>query len=88
MNMSWQDIILSVGNLLLGIALIPSIISSHKPALLTSLLQGCILLTFGIVYASLGLWVSVGAISLSVVLWFVLVVQKYRQEHDSKKSSV
>lgn len=59
--------------------------SSDKPAFSTSLMTGSILFTFGIIYATLGLWVSVSAISLSVALWFILAIQKYRQEHGNEK---
>ena len=84
--MLWQDIVLSVGNLLLAVSLIPSIVGRDKPALSTSLLSGSILFTFGIVYVSLSLWTSVLAISFSVALWFVLAVQKYRQRRSEKNN--
>lgn len=86
MNMSWQDIILSAGSLLLAASLIPSVISNDKPALSTSILTGFILFMFSIVYATLSLWTSVFANSLSVTLWFVLAVQKYRQERGSQEN--
>lgn len=79
MYMPWQDIILTIGNLFLAASLIPSVISSNKPALSTSLLTGSILFMFAVVYATLSLWVSVFATILNVLLWFVLALQKYRQ---------
>jgi Flp pilus assembly protein TadB len=77
--MPLQDIILTIGNLLMAASLIPSVISSDKPALSTSLLTGSILFAFGIVYVTLSLWVSVFAITLNVLLWYVLAFQKFRQ---------
>lgn len=86
--MPWQDIVLTIGNLFLAASLIPSVISSDKPALTTSLMTGTILFTFGIVYITLSLWASVFAISFSVILWFVLAVQKYRQGRGGKNGSL
>ncbi len=86
--MSWQDIILTIGNLLLAASLIPSVTGSDKPALSTSLLTGSILLTFAVVYTTLSLWASVFAISLNIALWLVLAVQKYRQQQGGKNNSV
>jgi hypothetical protein len=85
MSMSWQDTVLSIGSLLLAASLIPSVVSSDKPAISTSILTGSILFIFSVVYATLSLWAAVFANSLSVTLWFVLAAQKYRQ-HQSGES--
>jgi hypothetical protein len=82
--MTWQDIILTVGNLLMAASLIPSVVSSDKPALSTSLLSGSILFTFAIVFATLSLWITAFAVSLNVILWFVLALQKYQQQRAAK----
>ena len=56
--MVWQDIVLSVGAWIFFIALIPSIKSRDKPAIMTSLPTGIVLVIFALTYATLGLWLS------------------------------
>ena len=78
--MVWQDIVLSVGAWIFFIALIPSIKSKDKPALMTSLPTGTVLAVFALVYATLGLWLSIFSTILTSAAWFTLAVQKYLQK--------
>lgn len=77
--MSAQDFILTVGSIILIAALIPSVISQHKPALATSLMMGVVLAAFAGVYGSLGLWLAMLATAGQASLWLVLAWQKLRQ---------
>lgn len=77
--MHWQDLVLSVGNFIFFVALIPSILSASKPAFATSFLTGVVLLIFGIVYISLHLWLSTIMVLLSGAAWLTLAAQKYLQ---------
>lgn len=76
--MAWQDIVLSLGGYIFIIALIPSVLSSDKPALSSSLLTGAILGVFAVVYATLDLWSSAISTSLLALTWLVLAWQKWR----------
>lgn len=76
---SWQDLFLTAGNVVLWLALLPSVFSENKPALSTSLLTGSILLMFSVIFATLELWFSSAALALVGATWFVLAVQKMRQ---------
>jgi len=82
----WQDIVLTVGSIILLLALFPSLLSKQKPAITTSLLTGAVLLVYAIVYASLSLWFSVLATSITGLLWFGMAAQKFRQHtrHSEK----
>ncbi|MEX1027637.1 MAG: hypothetical protein WD049_06480 [Candidatus Paceibacterota bacterium] len=73
----WQDIVFSLGQVLFVVALLPSVFSKDKPALSSSLMTGCILATFGITYASMGLYWSAGTAAAIAATWFVLAVQKF-----------
>lgn len=77
-DIPWQDFVLSLGNLVFFIALLPSIFSKDKPAFLTSTMTAFFLTTFGIVYATLGLWFSVAGVFLSALGWTILAFQSYR----------
>lgn len=74
-----QDLILTAGSLVLMIALIPSILGKHKPALSTSVSTGIVLVIFAGVYTSLRLWFAAVVTCLSGILWLVLAVQKFIQ---------
>lgn len=86
--MHWQDIILSVGQYIFVIALLPSVFGKDKPALSSSLLTGSILAVFSVVYATLGLWSSTIASVVVAVTWFILAWQQYRKKANEKKNSV
>ncbi len=73
---SWQDIILTIGNIIFLIALLPSILSVDKPSKWTSLITSVTLTIFTIVYFTLGLSYACIATGLSALGWWVLFFQK------------
>ncbi|HEY4473962.1 MAG TPA: hypothetical protein VI957_02275 [Candidatus Paceibacterota bacterium] len=81
--MAWQDIILSVGQYIFVIALLPSVFGGDKPALSSSLLTGFVLAIFSAVYASLDLWSSTIASAIVATTWFVLAWQQYRKKRKN-----
>ncbi|MGM0482405.1 MAG: hypothetical protein ACQEP6_00870 [Patescibacteria group bacterium] len=86
--MIWQDIVLSVGQWVFILALLPSLLSKDKPALMTSVITGTVLAVFAFTFSTLALWasaVSTGAVSL---VWFILAFQKYRLIQREKKNSI
>ena len=73
-----QDFIITIGTLLFVAALIPTILAKDKPALVTSLLSGSVLLVFSAVFASLHLWFSAATDIANASCWLILGIQKYR----------
>jgi hypothetical protein len=78
----WQDIVIAVGSLIFALALLPSVLSKHKPALWTSAMTGIVLVVFTIAYASLSLWYATVTTSLAALLWIVLAVQKITETKE------
>jgi hypothetical protein len=77
--MTWQDAVLGTVQLLFSIALIPSLMSEHKPALLTSLMTGIGLYTSSITFASLSLFGSAFTTAMCGSMWIALAWQKRNQ---------
>ena len=74
-----QDLILTLGSLVFVVALIPTVLGKHKPALSTSVSTGLVLFVFVGVYISLRLWFTAATTFLTGSLWIALAVQKYLQ---------
>lgn len=75
----WQDIVLATGAIIFSVALIPSILSKHKPALLTSCLTLGVLIAYIFTYASLTFWYATFGVVLNALCWGILAIQKLRQ---------
>ena len=81
----WQDAVLAISFAVFNIALIPSVLSKHKPALGTSLLTTTFLVPGLVVYISLSLWYSVAMTIINIGLWATLLVQRIMlNKKDSK----
>lgn len=65
--------------MIFAVALIPSILSKDKPAIMTSLTTGSVLLVFSIAYFTLGLWVATFTNGIVGAMWLYLAWQKYRK---------
>jgi len=74
--MHWQDSILTVGQIIFIIALIPALKHKHKPPFSTSILNSVVLLIFACVYTTLSLWFASFATATVGILWLVLGIQK------------
>ncbi len=75
---SWQDVVLTVGNTLFLIALIPSIFSEFKPSKWTSLLTAATLTVFTFTYYTLDLVYATSMVGLTAVAWWILFFQRIR----------
>ena len=75
----WQDVVITIGQMLLFLALLPSIYSKHKPNKHTSLLTGSILAVFSFTFWTLGLYYGAFTSALVALAWFVLFIQKIRE---------
>lgn len=73
---SWQDFVFTFGSIVLFMSLVPTAFGKDKPALLTSLPTGALLLLFSITYESLGLTVSAISTVPTGLLWLVIGMQR------------
>lgn len=70
--MIWQDAVILVGQLVLFITLIPTIVSKVRVPLLTSLPAMFVLDSFIIVFTTLGMWGSVVTSALNAAAWALI----------------
>lgn len=81
----WQDFVLAISILGFNIALIPSIVSKHKPHVSTGVLTVIFQLSAFVVFVSLSLWYSAAMSFLNAILWTVLVIQKLTDSKAMKQ---
>jgi len=74
--MHWQDIVLTAGQVIFIIALIPAIKHEHKPPFATSIINAGVLFGFVVVYISLSLWFASITTTAVGLLWLILAWQK------------
>lgn len=75
---------LTAGSIVFIVALAPSVLSKHKPALITSLLTGTVLSIYAIVYVTLSLWLTTVTVALTSLTWFILAYQKYTMNKSNE----
>ena len=66
-----------IGCWVLGLALIPSILSEFKPAFSTCAMTTVILGTFTVAFATLKLKLSTVAEAFATLMWLILLVQTW-----------
>lgn len=82
--MTWQSIVLALGQILFIVALLPSILTKDKPEIWTSVLTGTVALSIAVTYLTLHIELASAMAFLNFVAWGVLAIQKLRQPHRSK----
>jgi len=75
-ELSWQDLIFMLGNVVFFVALIPSIVSENKPSKWTSLSIAIVLSLYVITYYSLSYVYATVTGAISTLAWWVLYFQK------------
>lgn len=75
--MHWQDLALSIGQIIFVIALLPSILSQDKPALITSVVNSVVLYTFALIDVTIPLYLTGVTVAATALGWTVLAYQKY-----------
>lgn len=76
--MHWQDVVLTIGQIIFIVALFPSILSKDKPALQTSILTSVVSFSIAIVYVTLSIKLAAISAGINGLLWLILAVQKYK----------
>jgi hypothetical protein len=76
----WQDIALATSTCVFNIALLPSVLGKHKPALGTCLLTSSFLVVNITAYFTLGLWYAATMAAINLCLWATLLIQVYARD--------
>lgn len=74
-DMKWQDKVFSVGEIVFLTGLVPSLLSDHKPASLTSFATAVMLYAFMTVHYSYKLWVTFSLTFVTATIWLALGIQ-------------
>lgn len=75
-ELSWQDLVFMLGNIVFFVALIPSIISENKPSKWTSLSTALVMSLYVITYYSLSLTYATVTGAIATTAWWILYLQK------------
>jgi hypothetical protein len=73
---TWQDVMLSAGNILFCITFIPMLRQPERPPLLTCIPTGLALVAGGFVFATLHLWLTALTQTISGLQWLALVFKR------------
>lgn len=76
----WQDYVLALGSVIFTLALVPSLKSKNKPAIVTSLSTSSVLFVFAITFVTMSLWYSAIAAFVNGMAWLALAMQEYIQK--------
>jgi len=82
--MHWQETILALGQVVFIIALLPSVFSTDKPEIWTSVITGLVALSIAITYLTMHLNVAAISAFFNFVFWSILAIQKLRQTKKNK----
>jgi threonine/homoserine/homoserine lactone efflux protein len=75
-----QDLIISIGQIIFIVALLPTIFNKDKPPIKTSLPTGIILIIIAINFLSLTLYYSFITSGINGIEWLILTYQKYKSK--------
>lgn len=78
--MLWQDYVIMTVCFGFGLAMIPSILSEHKPSKWTNRLTFLGLLILTGVFATLDLWLSLGTELFASLCWGILTIQTWKNK--------
>ena len=78
--MSWQDIILTIGGIVLSLSLIPFMFHEHKPPKHTSVCSFIVLLAFSVCYATVGFWLTAVFTCITSICWLILLIQSLNSD--------
>jgi hypothetical protein len=73
---TWQDVMLSAGNIFFCITFIPMLRQSERPPLLTCIPTGLALVAGGFVFATLHLWLTALTQMIAGLQWLALVFKR------------
>ncbi len=77
--MAWQDWVLALSNVILGLSLIPTIRSHDKPALSTGIITTVLVGVVAATMLTMELWLTAAITFVNSGAWGVITVQKVQQ---------
>lgn len=82
------DLIIAASGVVFSAALVPTVINQYKARastvpLTTSLTTSGALLMLLVAYIGLGLWFATATIACNLVLWLIVMVQRWRYPNDA-----
>lgn len=83
--MVWQDIIIAICNFVMFLALIPSIKSTEKPILSTSIITASAVTVIAITLRTLSLQFAFISTALIAIGWWTLTLQNLMRKKKDKK---
>ena len=78
--MQWQDLVITIGQIIFSIALIPIVLSKDKPALVSSLVTGIVLCVYALTYITIQFWFGALMTTITGAIWLLLAYQKFKME--------
>jgi hypothetical protein len=84
---TWQDVMLSAGNIFFCITFIPMLRQPERPPLLTCIPTGLALVAGGFVFATLHLWLTALTQTITGLQWLALVFKRSRKADSSLTDS-
>jgi hypothetical protein len=76
---SWQDIVLTLSNLVFIGALVPMLTSRDLPPPSTAAMNGLALMSIGLAYYSLNLYFSALCVFIAGTLWLIVMCRRLRK---------
>lgn len=86
--MSWQEAVLTLGQIIFIVALLPSVFTKDKPEIWTSILTGAVAYSIAVTYTTLHMPLAAISAGLNGVFWTILAVQKHRQNQVIAKKKI
>lgn len=80
----WQDVVMTLGQFIFAVSLIPTILGNEKPAWSTCIMSSIVLTVYIPTLYSLGLYISVIATVLVAIGWWILFFQSIRKIKSQK----
>ena len=77
--MHWQEALLTLGQIVFIVALLPSVFSNDKPEIWTSIITGTVALSIAVTYVTMRMPVAAVSAFFNFVFWSILALQKSRQ---------
>ena len=75
-----QDLIISIGQIIFIVALLPTIFNKDKPPIKTSIPTGIILIVFAINFYTIELYYATMTSGINGIEWLILTYQKYKSK--------
>lgn len=81
----WQDIVITVIQLVFVLALIPTVAGKEKPALSTGIVTAAALSVLAATIATLGLWYGAASTAAVGATWWIIAFQSWRRKLRTKQ---